>query len=76
MVKVIYYSLSSPFCAVKTESFDSDNAGILAVEQYAKENGFTNVKQVEDEDFEVRMTATTPNGRAGRNIARLEFGWE
>jgi len=45
------------------------------VEAHAKANGFTDVKVVTDDEYygySYRYTATTPGGRAGRNIAFLD----
>ena len=40
--------------------------------RHAIEHRFTNVKFIDDEGYgELRVTATTPNGRAGRNIGTI-----
>jgi hypothetical protein len=75
MVKVKFYSLTGKFTVINELFFDNQRAAETCVLQYAAANKFTSVKFVSDEDYEIRATATTPNGRAGRNIARIELGW-
>jgi hypothetical protein len=43
------------------------------VEKHIENSGYTNLKTVDDEDYSLRFTATTPNGRPGRNVAALDF---
>jgi len=75
MVKVQFYSLGKDFKIVKTEDFDNVTEAKDNVYHYGISNGYTNIKFVDDEDYQLRVTATTPNGRAGRNIASIELGW-
>jgi hypothetical protein len=76
MVKLIYYTLDSKFGVLKSEMHDSVNDAFWKAKEYGRENGFTNIRQVDDDDFTIRVTATTPNGRAGRNIAAIEQGYD
>jgi hypothetical protein len=61
-------SLVGQFAAVKEETFATFGEAQAAVEAHATSGGFTLGRIVDDEDG-VRFTATTPGGRAGRNIA-------
>lgn len=76
MVKVRFYTLTEKFGVVRSEDFDSMGNAKSAVNDYLRETGYINLRFVDDEDFTIRCTATTPNGRAGRNVASIEQGWE
>lgn len=65
---VRYYSLSGKFETLKTEIYPSEQEAKSAITTYANSNGFRNVQFVDEDGYELRVTATTPNGRAGRNI--------
>ena len=54
----------------REETFDTMDEARAAVEAHASAHGFTRVKLVDGRDMDgVRFTATTPGGRAGRNVA-------
>jgi hypothetical protein len=73
VLKVVFASLvSGSVATVKTDTFDSLSQAFAAVATHAAEGGFTTVKQVEEEDS-VRFTATSPEGRSGRNVAFAEW---
>lgn len=78
MIRVRFYSLRGDFKTVSDIVYPSINDAKNAAQKYATDNGFTNVKFVDDDyndyEIDIRVTATTPNGRAGRNIARIEPG--
>lgn len=76
MVRVVFYTVGEPFRALETKDFKTESDARIAAEQFGKDNGFTAIKFVSDEDFCLRVTGTTPNGRAGRNLASIEFGWD
>lgn len=67
------YSLDTEFCIVSTVEVSSEFEAKTIVEQHIKDSGYTNVRMVDDEDYSLRFTATTPNGRNGRNVASLDF---
>ena len=73
---VRFYSLvGSSVKTVRTAEFATEAAALQAVTEYATATGFTNVRTVEGEDgYSLRYTATTPNGRPGRNIAGADVG--
>lgn len=70
-VSVVFYSLSGPFAILKREEYDSVALGLTALQKYAEPKGFKHIQLVEDSDS-YRVTATTPNGRPGRNIGTIE----
>lgn len=77
-IEIRFLVLTGPVKTAKTEYFDNYAQAFEAVRKYAENAGFSNVKQVNyDDEYgdsrEFRITATTPNGRRGRNIA---FGFE
>jgi hypothetical protein len=70
MVKVSFYTLTGSLRLVKTETFKSVSEAVEAARKYAEPEGYTNIKETEDDPIDgFRITGTTPNGRAGRNIA-------
>jgi hypothetical protein len=72
MVSIVvrFMSLSGKFETVKEETFLSADAALEAVKAHALSEGYSNVKMVDDGDFDgVRFTARTPGGRGGRNVA-------
>ncbi len=77
MVTIRFMSLVGKFAPVKTEQFETLEAAKQAVTDYAEEAGFTRVRAAEDNDLDgMRFTATTPNGRAGRNVAYVDFDYD
>ena len=71
---VRFMSLSGTFTTVKTEEFDTLKAATEAVKEHAASENFSQVKIVDEEyDDTIRFTATTPAGRAGRNVAFADF---
>lgn len=75
-VEVRFMTLGSEFKLASKKSFASREEAIAEIGQYARDNGFKNVKEILGEEadyyYSARFTATTPNGRAGRNIAYVE----
>lgn len=71
MITVRFLSLTLPMYTVKTENFRYTAEALAAVKAYAEPQGFSHVKVKiwDEEPDEVHFTATTPNGRAGRNVA-------
>jgi len=57
---------------VSEQEVTTGTEALAIVEKHAAANGMTRVKVVDAEDS-LRYTATTPGGRAGRNIAFLDF---
>jgi len=76
MVKAVFYTLGNNFGIAKTEMFDTQNEAANAIRDYALAQKFTRIQEVDDEDYNIRITATTPNGRAGRNVGTIELGWD
>ena len=76
MVKAVFYTLGDTFAISHRQDFPTEQEAFDAIRQYAETAGFTRVREVSDEDYETRVTATTPNGRAGRTVGRIEFGWD
>jgi hypothetical protein len=71
---VRFMTLSGKFAVSKTENFASMPEATKAVEAYAASHGFTNVKLVDDGEFDSqRFTARTPGGRGGRNVAFADY---
>lgn len=69
-ISIRFMSVEGRFRIVRTEMFVSETAAMEAVTAYAHSVGHTNVKvKLDAEDDGIRYTATTPGGRAGRNIA-------
>jgi hypothetical protein len=54
---------------------DTANQAMQAVRARYEPMGFTKFKTVEEDDG-FRITATTPNGRAGRNLAFCDWTYE
>ena len=75
-VTVSFMTLSGAFATAKKESFESEAAALAAVRAYAEAAGFSNVKTVDDPDDPCgyRITARTPGGRGGRNVAFVDPG--
>lgn len=73
---VRFYSLDSgKFRTIKTQEFPDHKTALAAVTEHAISAGFTNVREISDDDgWSTRYTATTPNGRPGRNIAVADLG--
>lgn len=69
-------SVSGPFRVVKSVNVPDRAQAKIVVEAYATEHGFHSVKAVDDLDYSIRFTATTPGGRPGRNLAFLNVGYE
>lgn len=73
---ISFMSLKGKFETVKEQQFPTLASALEAVEKYATENGFSNVKVIHDVDYSVRFTARTPGGRNGRNIAFGDFDFD
>lgn len=74
MWQVNFVVLTDKFGFVRIDNFKTENDVMLAIEQYAKENGFKDVKMIDDGGYDDRYTATatTPDGRKRCNIAFVE----
>lgn len=73
-LSVRFLSLVGSVATVKTEEFSTTKEALAAVKAYVEPQGFTRVKLVDDNDFdELRVTATAPGGRAGRNVASIDI---
>lgn len=77
-VTVRFFSLvAGSIAVVRKAEFKSTEEATAAVEEHARSGGFTNVKLIRDVEFDgIRWTARTPGGRAGRNIADGQEGFE
>lgn len=77
MIHIRFMTVSGKFETAKTAQFSTVAEATAAVEAYAAEHHFTNVKKA-DEDLGIsfRFTARTPGGRGGRNIAYMDFDEE
>lgn len=67
------YSLDGNFKIVSTVEISTEMEARTIVEKHIAGSGYWNLKVVDDEDYSLRFTATTPAGRAGRNVAALDF---
>lgn len=72
MITVRFYTLTNPFRELRREDFETMAEARRAVEAHAASGGFRNVRDVPDPDS-WRFTATSPGGRAGRNIAYIDY---
>lgn len=67
------------FKTTKVETFASGKEVLAAVKAYAEPMGYTNIKEVENDESGIpevdgyRITGKTPGGRSGRNIAFVDF---
>ena len=76
-VFVQFMTLDSPYRkAAADQKFDTLDQARAAVEKYIEGSGYTDLKYIADEyeDEGGRFTARTPGGRAGRNVAYVDFG--
>lgn len=67
------YSLDGEFKTIQTIEVGTICEARELVEKHIDGSGYTNLKTVDDADFGMRYTATTPNGRSGRNVAAIDF---
>lgn len=67
------YSLGDDFRIIQTIEVGTICEAREIVEKHIDGSGYTNLKTVDDADYSLRYTATTPNGRAGRNVAAIDF---
>lgn len=67
------YSLDENFRIIKTIEVGTICEAREIVEKHINGSGYKNLKTVDDADDSMRYTATTPNGRAGRNVAAIDF---
>jgi hypothetical protein len=70
-----FYSLTGAPKTIREEYHETEQESLDALRIYAESQGFRNIKMVDEEDgYHIRVTATTPNGRPGRNIGSIEPG--
>lgn len=67
------YSLGQDFKVIRTIEVGTICEAREIVEKHIDGSGYTNLKTVDDADYSMRYTATTPNGRPGRNVAAIDF---
>ena len=67
------YSLDEPFRVIQTIEVGTICEARELVDKHIDGSGYTNLKTADDADYSMRYTATTPNGRAGRNVAAIDF---
>jgi len=73
MVRARFMSVKGTFKTVKEETFPTERDAFLAVQEFYAALGFTNIAIKVDDEFDgARVTAKTPGGRGGRNIAFLD----
>ena len=74
---VQFMTLKGKFLTSHKATFADFNSALAAVRVYAAEGGYTHTKVI-DEGEEggdgFRVTARTPGGRSGRNVAYIECG--
>jgi hypothetical protein len=68
--EAILYTRKGTFNTDKTQRFNTWREAFNWIRQTVESEGFTNVSDVDDSD-ESRITARTPNGRAGRNVGSI-----
>lgn len=67
------YSLDENFRVIQTIEVGTICEAREIVEKHINGSGYKNLKTVDDADYSMRYTATTPNGRNGRNVAAIDF---
>ena len=65
-------TLTAPFEIARIHQTRDMAHAMTLVQEYTHAAGFRNVKVTLEDDYTYRYTATTPNGRAGRNVAYLD----
>jgi len=68
-------ALAGEFRTVATHEVATTDEARKLVETHAASGGYMRVKTADDGDGSLRFTATTPGGRAGRNVAFLDYGY-
>lgn len=69
-----FYALTGVIRTVREEYFATEAEALDALTRHAIANGFSRVKTHNDDDeWSTRVSATTPGGRAGRNIGSIEY---
>jgi len=77
MLTIRFMQLDKKTAIPENKSFASTDEAIEACKAYAEPLGFTRFKLAEDgSDEGFRITATTPGGRAGRNIAHGDYDYD
>lgn len=75
MVIVRFMSVTGKFREVRRASFKTSTQALLAVEAEYAPLGYSKFQLRDDGEFDSqRITATTPGGRGGRNVAFCD--WE
>jgi hypothetical protein len=74
MIIVRFMHGSGPLRESKRESFRTVADALSACREIYGSAGFANLKFIEENDTDGgRITATTPGGRGGRNVAFVDF---
>lgn len=70
-ISIDFLALTGPIKIIRSQEYANMTEALEAVRQYAEAAGFSNVKRVDGDDpyDGFRITAKTPGGRNGRNIA-------
>lgn len=76
-IKTQFMTTGRTFTVDKTLEFPNQQAAFEAVKAHYEKHGFTNFKLVDDQEYDqLRVTATTPGGRAGRNVAFIDYAYD
>lgn len=77
MVNIRYMSVKGPFKTIKEEKCADVSVAFDTVVKYYAPMGFADFQKVIDEDdCGIRITAKTPGGRSGRNLAYIDYADE
>lgn len=68
------FSLEGNFITIQKIEVQTFDEAKAIVAKHIEGSGYRNLQYVDDEDgYTTRFTATTPNGRPGRNVASIHF---
>ena len=74
MIRVRFMSVKGKFRVLKTLDFDNLRQARYDIVEFYSPLGFSNFNLIDTDPGEGgRFTATTPGGRAGRNVAFYEY---
>jgi len=74
MITIQFLHLQNKYAThAHRDTFPTRAAALAGVKAYAENAGYSNVKEVcdDEDDGMIRYTARTPGGRNGRNVALL-----
>ncbi len=76
-IRARFTSTSGPFRTISEAEFATTTEVLAVVTGIYGSMGYSNFKLIDDGDCDgARITARTPAGREGRNVAFLDYGYE